>query len=74
MKLNIFKWRPIACFFVILILSINLSGNSEIFAETRPSLKLHTPEIDGLTVTINGVTLPGTEGEHITKIYWEWGD
>lgn len=39
-----------------------------------PSLTLFDPEIDGLTVTINGVTLPGTEGEFITRIHWDWGD
>jgi len=39
-----------------------------------PDLTLYTPEIDGMTVTINGVTAPGTPGTSITKIHWNWGD
>ena len=39
-----------------------------------PELTLFTPEIDGLTVTINGVTIPKTEGTFIEVIYWDWGD
>jgi len=39
-----------------------------------PSLTLFNPEIRGLTVTINGVTLPGTPGTTIVRIQWDWGD
>jgi len=39
-----------------------------------PSLTLYEPEIDGLTVTVNGVTTPGTPGASITRLHWDWGD
>lgn len=39
-----------------------------------PSLTLFTPQIDGLKVTINGVTMPGTSGTTVTRIQWDWGD
>lgn len=39
-----------------------------------PSLTLFNPEIQGLTVTVNGVTMPGTPGTIITRIHWDWGD
>jgi len=39
-----------------------------------PTLTLFEPQISGLTVTINGVTLPGTPGTTITRIHWIWGD
>ncbi|MEM3408995.1 MAG: DVUA0089 family protein [Nitrososphaerota archaeon] len=39
-----------------------------------PQLTLFTPEVNGLTVRINGVTLPGTPGTTITRIHWDWGD
>jgi len=41
---------------------------------TPPSLTLYTPQISGLTVTINGVTTPGTQGATISRIRWDWGD
>ena len=40
----------------------------------EPSLTLYAPDVDGLAVTINGVTNPGTSGATITRIHWEWGD
>jgi hypothetical protein len=40
----------------------------------RPSLDLSAPEISGLTVTINGATLPGYPGTSIEKIHWNWRD
>jgi len=39
-----------------------------------PSLTLYEPEIDGLTVTIDGVTTPGKSDTSITRIHWDWGD
>jgi len=39
-----------------------------------PSLTLFEPEINELTVTINGVANPGTPGASITKIHWKWDD
>jgi PKD repeat protein len=41
---------------------------------TAPSLDLFPPQISGLTVTANGVALPGTAGTSITRINWIWGD
>jgi PKD repeat protein len=45
-------------------------------AEKRkaPELTLFDPQVNGLTVTVNGVTKPGYEGASITKIKWDWGD
>ena len=39
-----------------------------------PKLTLNEPLIDGLKVTINGVTIPGTQGATIMRIHWDWGD
>jgi PKD repeat protein len=39
-----------------------------------PSVNLNAPQIDGLTVTINGAAQPGTPGTSVTKITWDWGD
>jgi hypothetical protein len=39
-----------------------------------PSLTLFSPQISALTVTINGVTMPGSQGTTISRIHWDWGD
>jgi len=39
-----------------------------------PSLTVFEPQISGLSVTINGVTLPGYANASITRIHWDWGD
>ena len=39
-----------------------------------PELAVGNPMINGLQVTINGVTLPGTRGATISRINWDWGD
>ena len=39
-----------------------------------PGLTLFTPEINGLTVRINGVATPGYGGATITRIFWSWSD
>jgi PKD repeat protein/plastocyanin len=39
-----------------------------------PILILFEPQVEGLTVTINGVANPGYEGASITRINWDWGD
>jgi hypothetical protein len=41
---------------------------------TPPTIQLFTPQISGLQVEINGVTLPSTPGATITGIVWNWGD
>ncbi|MEM2045421.1 MAG: PKD domain-containing protein [Candidatus Bathyarchaeia archaeon] len=43
-------------------------------AQQPPILTLSDPEIQGLTVTVNGVAMPGTPGATITRIHWDWGD
>jgi Zn-dependent metalloprotease len=43
-------------------------------APVPPSLQLFPAEISGMTVTVNGVALPGMPGTSITKINWDWGD
>ena len=39
-----------------------------------PDLTVFEPEIDGLSVNVNGVVYPGTDGTSITRIHWDWGD
>ena len=39
-----------------------------------PALTLGNPATDGLNVTINGVTTPGSPGATIVRIHWVWGD
>ena len=39
-----------------------------------PDLTVFDPEIDGLSVSINGVVFPGTPSTSITRIHWDWGD
>lgn len=41
---------------------------------TPPQLTLYTPQISGLSVTINGLTNPGGSNVTISKISWDWGD
>jgi len=53
---------------------INTDGVTSGVVAQPPSLTLNTPEINGLTIRVNGVTLPGTSGTTITRIQWDWGD
>jgi hypothetical protein len=39
-----------------------------------PSLTLNPPDINEMTVTVNGATTPGTSGTTISRISWDWGD
>jgi len=39
-----------------------------------PDLTLYDPEINELTVRINGVVSPGTPGSYIERIHWDWDD
>jgi hypothetical protein len=41
---------------------------------TPPDLTVFGPEIDGLSVNVNGAVFPGTDGTTITRIHWDWGD
>jgi len=47
---------------------------TEITQRRPPSLTLYGPEINGLTVRVNGVATPGYQGATVTRIYWDWGD
>lgn len=62
-----------------ILLVLILSGFSVIVSNVvgggPPSLVLFDPTVEYLfTVTVNGVTLPGTTGTSITYIHWDWGD
>jgi hypothetical protein len=46
----------------------------EFTVSTPPTLQLLPAQVSGLTVTINGVALPGTPGAWITRINSDWGD
>jgi hypothetical protein len=39
-----------------------------------PTISLLTPGINGLSVSINGITLPTASNASITGIVWDWGD
>ncbi len=39
-----------------------------------PVLTLYPPEVDHLSVEVNGSAAPGRYGEKISDISWEWGD
>jgi serine/threonine protein kinase/DNA-binding beta-propeller fold protein YncE len=39
-----------------------------------PSLTLFDPQIDGLKVTVNGITKPGYNNASINRIQFNWGD
>ena len=41
---------------------------------TPPTIKLNSASVNGLIVSVDGVTLPTTHGASITKISWSWGD
>jgi len=59
----------------LLFLCSWVSALDIVAAGAPPSLILHTPTVEYLfTVTVNGVTLPGTPGTQITRIQWSWGD
>jgi len=60
---------------IALVLALFVLGSVEVVgAQAPPSLELFTPDISGLTVSINGVTLPGSPGVTVTRIHWDWGD
>ncbi|MEM2002142.1 MAG: PKD domain-containing protein, partial [Candidatus Methanomethylicaceae archaeon] len=57
-----------------LLSAIVLLSSGFLAAAQAPSLTLFTPEVTGLTVKINGVTLPGAPGTFIVRVQWDWGD
>ncbi|UCD45706.1 MAG: hypothetical protein JSV27_04260 [Candidatus Bathyarchaeota archaeon] len=44
------------------------------FEPIPPELSLSEPLIEEKTVTVNGITLPGTNGTFVERISWDWGD
>ncbi|MEM4204267.1 MAG: PKD domain-containing protein, partial [Candidatus Methanomethylicaceae archaeon] len=68
--------KNLAYFFLSAVFVLLAISASAVYGQggQPPSLTLFNPEIQGLTVTINGVTMPGTPGAIITRIYWDWGD
>jgi len=66
--------RSIQSIVMTILLLLSFCSVLEAFGGVPPSLTLFTPQIDGLTVTINGVTMPGMSGTSITRIHWDWGD
>jgi len=69
-------WNHIAVeikFFFIATFSQNIEV-SLAPSTTPPTLILYNPQINGLTVTVNGTATPGYSGASITKIHWDWGD
>jgi PKD repeat protein len=35
---------------------------------------LYDPQVNGLTVTVNGNVAPGYSGASISRVHWDWGD
>ena len=67
-------WKGHVVFFVIATMAAGLSFCQPTKASGEPSLTLFGPQIEGMKVTINGVTTPGTSGTTITRVHWSWGD
>jgi PKD repeat protein len=61
---------------ISLLVGLSASTATPAFAQggQPPSLTLFSPQTSGSTVTINGVTRPGTTSTTVTRIRWEWGD
>jgi hypothetical protein len=75
--------KMVKCFSFILVVLVSLmafqSGQTTVVGVTpdscgTPSISLQTPTINGLSVSVNGVTQPGSSGCGITSISWGWGD
>ncbi len=62
-----------ALIFLMLGLLIVLAGHFGV-AQTPPTVNLSSPQINGLTVSINGGTFPTTSGATVTQISFDWGN
>lgn len=51
-----------------------LTNHSSVAGATPPTISLETPTVKGMTVRINGITLPTTRTASIVDITWKWGD
>ena len=55
-------------------LNPNSSVSSLSSTLTPPTVSLGTPQINGLTVSLNGAAMPTTPGATITQISFDWGN
>lgn len=51
-----------------------LAGAASDLLGAPPSLTLSLQAVDGLTITVNGLVLPGEDGKMIERLSWKWGD
>ena len=56
------------------VVSIDAGVYYSLAISAAPTITLFKPNINGLSVSINGVTLPTVTGASITGIVWNWGD
>ena len=72
-----------ASLFLVIVLSLSLTIHSANAAFTAtiapttgcpPAISLSSPQVTGLTATVNGGTSPCGTGTTITSISWDWGD
>ena len=59
--------------FFIVVLVCSASGKQVTLGEP-PDLTVFEPEVDGLTVTVNGVVFAGTPETTVERIHWDWDD
>jgi len=52
----------------------NNSSNLTGISNTPPVLLVNTPDIHGLTVTLNGIVASGSSATTISSLTWDWGD
>jgi PKD repeat protein len=62
------------CVFTMPNNAVTLSATFRASGCGNPTVALFTPQINGLSVTVNGVTSPGSSSCTITSISWSWGD
>jgi len=59
--------------FLIVVL-VCLASVKQVTLGEPPDLTVFEPEVDGLTVTVNGVVFAGTPGTTVERIHWNWND
>ena len=64
-------WAEVRCYFD----DIKVFTTSSATPQTiPPTLTLYDPQVNGLTVTVNGNVAPGYSGASISRVHWDWGD
>ena len=53
---------------------IKLGGSGGVEKKVAPALSIQEPQVNGLTVTVNGNVAPGYSDASITRIHFDWGD